>query len=87
MLVLGEYENLAFNYPPPLLKQVLLWKRYIDKVFGVFKGPKEEFERLVTWLNSVIPVVVKITANILYNQVEFLCHPGIQDGRKIRGER
>ena len=71
-LGMGEYETQAFNSHQPLLEQVLLWKRYIDDVFGLFKGPKEEFESLVTWLNTLKPGVVKFTANISYNQVEFL---------------
>ena len=71
-LGMGEYENLSFNSPQPLMELVLLWKRYIDDVFGLFKGSKEEFESLVLWLNTLKPGVVKFTANISYNQVEFL---------------
>ena len=71
-LGMGEYEKRAFNSNQPLLEQILLWKRYIDDVFGLFKGSKEEFDSLVTWLNSLMPGVVKFTANISYNQVEFL---------------
>ena len=50
----------------------MLWKRYIDDVFGLFKGTKELFQSLVDWLNSLIPGVVKFTAKISYTQVEFL---------------
>ena len=71
-LGMGEYEKRAFDSNQPLLEQILLWKRYIDDVFGLFKGTKEEFDNLVTWLNSLLPGVVKFTANISYNQVEFL---------------
>ena len=71
-LGMGEYEKLAFDSQQPLLDQILLWKRYIDDVFGLFKGSKEDFENLVTWLNSLMPGVVKFTANISYSQVEFL---------------
>ena len=69
---MGEFEKQAFSSPQPLLDQILLWKRYIDDVFGLFKGSKEEFDNLVTWLNSLQPGVVKFTANISYSHVEFL---------------
>ena len=68
-LGMGEYEKQVFNSPQPLLDLVLLWKRYIDDVFGLFKGSGEEF---VNWLNSLMPGVVKFTAKISYTQVEFL---------------
>ena len=71
-LGMGEFEKQAFSSPQPLLDQILLWKRYIDDVFGLFKGSKEEFDNLVTWLNSLQPGVVKFTANISYSHVEFL---------------
>ena len=71
-LGMGEYEKRAFNSNQPLLEQILLWKRYIDDVFGLFKSTKEEFDNLVIWPNSLLPGVVKFTANISYNQVEFL---------------
>ena len=71
-LGMGEYEKRAFGSPQPLLEKILLWKRYIDDVFGLFKGSKKEFESLVTWLNSLIPGVVKFTATISDTQVEFL---------------
>ena len=63
-LGMGEFERQAFSSPQPLLAQILLWKRYIDDVFGLIKGSKEEFENLVTWLNSLQPGVVKFTANM-----------------------
>ena len=69
---MGEYEKQVFSSGQPLLDKVLMWKRYIDDVFGLFKGSKEEFDKFVTWLNSLMPGVVKFTANISYSQVEFL---------------
>ena len=35
-LGMGQYEQIAFNSNQPLLDLVLLWKRYIDDVFGLF---------------------------------------------------
>ena len=43
-LGMGEYEKQVFSSPQPLLDLVLLWKRYIDDVFGLFKGSAEEFD-------------------------------------------
>ena len=34
----GQFETLAFNSKQDLLKLILLWKRYIDDVFALFKG-------------------------------------------------
>ena len=67
-----QYEKIAFSSNQPLLDLIMLWKRYIDDVFGLFKGTKEQFQSLVDWLNSLIPGVVKFTAKISYTQVEFL---------------
>ena len=41
-------------------------------MFGLFRGTKEQFDTFVSWLNSLMPGVVKFTANLSYNQVEFL---------------
>jgi hypothetical protein len=35
-------------------------------------GTEKEFESLVSWLNSLMPGVVKFTANLSYSKVEFL---------------
>ena len=35
-------------------------------------GTKEQFDSFVSWLNSLMVGVVKFTANLSYNQVEFL---------------
>ena len=71
-LGMGQYEQIAFNSNQPLLDLVLLWKRYIDDVFGLFKGTEQEFESFVYWLNSLMTGVVKFTSKISYSHVEFL---------------
>ena len=71
-LGMGHYEKVAFSSDQPLLDLILLWKRYIEDVFGLFRGTKEQFDSFVSWLNSLMPGVVKFTANLSYNQVEFL---------------
>ena len=71
-LGMGQYEKIAFNSNQPLLDLILLWKRYIDDVFGLFKGTEKQFEDFVNWLNSLMPGVVKFTSKISYSHVEFL---------------
>ena len=38
----------------------MLWKRYIDDVYGQFRCTKEWFTVFVTWLNLLRPGVVKV---------------------------
>ena len=71
-LGMGQYEKIAFSSHQPLLDYVMLWKRFIDDVFGLFRGTEEQFESFVAWLNSLMPGVVSFTANFSYSKVEFL---------------
>ena len=71
-LGMGQFEKIAFGSNQSLLDLILLWKRYIDDVFGLFKGTEEQFQALVDWLNSLIPGVVKFKSSISYTQIEFL---------------
>ena len=71
-LGMGQYEKSAFRSNQPLLDLLLLWKRFIDDVFGLFYGSEEQFNQLSTWLNSLMPGVVKFTANFSFKEVEFL---------------
>ena len=41
-LGLGKYEKYAFGSDQELLEKIILWKRFIDDVFMLFKGSKEE---------------------------------------------
>ena len=58
-LGMGQFEKIAFSSNQPLLDLIMLWKRYIDDVIGLFKGTKEQFQSLVDWLNSIMPGVNK----------------------------
>ena len=51
---------------------LLLWKRFIDDIFMLFKGSKEECEKLVHWLNSILPGVIKFKFEYSTEMVEFL---------------
>ena len=41
---MGNFEDLAFNSDQDLLDLVLLWKRYIDDVFTLFKGNQNQLK-------------------------------------------
>ena len=69
---MGDFEKLAFNSNQELLDLVMLWKRYIDDVFSLFKGDQTQLEDLVNWLNSLMPGIVKFTYNFSTEKVEFL---------------
>lgn len=69
---MGEFENIAFDSNNNLLEALLLWKRYIDDVLGLYKGSEEEFQNLVDWLNSLMRGVIKFKCNYSQEKVEFL---------------
>ena len=48
---MGDFEKLAFNSNQELLDLVMLWKRYIDDVFSLFKGEKTRWKN---WLVGLI---------------------------------
>ena len=69
---MGKFEKEAFKKNFSLLDKIMLWKRYIDDVFMLFKGSKEECDNLVTWLNSLYPGVIKFKYEYSTEMVEFL---------------
>ena len=69
---MGKYESIAFNSDFELLDRILLWKRFIDDVLMLFDGSKEECEKLVDWLNSLLPGVIKFKFQYSTEMVEFL---------------
>jgi hypothetical protein len=71
-LGLGKFENLAFNTRQELLERILTWKRFIDDVFMLFRGSRDQCEELVNWLNSLMPGTVKFKFEFSEQKVEFL---------------
>ena len=71
-LGMGKYESIAFNSDFELLDRILLWKRFIDDVLMLFKGTEEECEKLVNWLNSLLPGEIKFKFQYSTEMVEFL---------------
>ena len=71
-LGMGKYENIVFESANDLVSLVVLWKRFIDDIFMLFKGSKEQCDSLVSWLNSLMTGVVKFTYDFSENRIEFL---------------
>ena len=71
-LAMGEYENQVFGSENDMLNMILFWKRFIDDIFLLFKGSKEECDRLVDWLNSIMPGVIQLKCNYENECLEFL---------------
>jgi hypothetical protein len=71
-LVLGKYERFVFNSDNPLIRNILVWKRFIDDVLMLFRGTEEECESLVEWLNSLMPGTVKFKFEFSYQKIQYL---------------
>ena len=71
-LGVGKFEKIAFNSNHELLDLILLWKRYIDDVFMLFNGSKEQCKELVDWLNTLMPGVIKFKFEYSKKNIEFL---------------
>ena len=69
---LGEFEKTAFeDQHHPLADLVLIWKRFIDDVLGLFKGNETQFNAYVEWLNILISGVVKFKSNFSTSRWNF----------------
>ena len=71
-LGVGKFEDLAFASNQELLELVLLWKRYIDDILMLFKGSEDQCQELVTWLNSLMPGIIKFKFEYSNTSIEFL---------------
>ena len=75
-LAMGEFERTAFTTTSTderqLLDLILLWKRFIDDVLLLFNGSETECYKLVDWLNSLMPGVIKLKCNFSDTELEFL---------------
>ena len=81
-LGLGKYEKLAFSSDQDLLKNIVLWKRFIDDVLMLFRGCKEDCQKLVDWLNDLMPWVVRFKFEFSFQKIEFLdLEISLEDGK------
>ena len=71
-LGMGKFETMAFSSNTILLEKILLWKRFIDDVRRLFKRSKDEHDQFVSWLNSLLPGVIKFKYEFSFTRVEFL---------------
>ena len=71
-LAMGVFEDLVFNSQHAMLHFISFWKRFIDDIFLLFKGSKEDCENLVKWLNSIMPGIIQLKCNYSTESLEFL---------------
>ena len=64
--------TIFFSSENDLVEMIVLWKRYIDDVFGLIKGKEEDCRRLVDFLNTLLPGVIKFTSKFSTEKIEFL---------------
>ena len=69
---MGVFEDLVFNSQHAMLHFISFWKRFIDDIFLLFKGSKEDCENLVMWLNSIMPGIIQLKCNYSTESLEFL---------------
>ena len=71
-IAMGDYEDKVFSSQNNLLDLVLLWKRFIDDIFLLFKGSRAECELFLDWLNSLMPGVINLKCTFSEDTLEFL---------------
>ena len=71
-LAMGEYEKQVFSSDNHIIQLIKFWKRFIDDIFMLFKGTKEDCQKLVDWLNSIMPGVIQLSCNYSTESLEFL---------------
>ena len=66
------------------MELIYLWKRFIDDVFMLFKGSREQCQEFVSWLNSLEPGVIKFKHEYSTEKVDFLdLTIAIENGRLV----
>ena len=71
-IAMGDFEDNVFNSQNSMLELILLWKRFIDDIFLLFKGSRAECEMFLDWLNSIMPGVINLKCNFSEDTLEFL---------------
>ena len=71
-LAMGQFENEVFNSQHDFLALIAFWRRFIDDIFMLFKGSREECDQLVNWLNSIMPGIIQLKSNYSEESLEFL---------------
>ena len=75
-LAMGDFETEAFekigNDEKELLNLILLWKRFIDDIFLLFKGSRDDCAKLTDKLNNIMPGIIRLKCNFSEDDLEFL---------------
>ena len=64
-------ENEILNNCEPTLKPVI-WLRYVDDIFIIFKGTQEDFDRFFRYVNSILPSIKFTVEYENENKLSFL---------------
>lgn len=81
-LFMGYLEERYIWNNNPFFENVVLWKRFVDDVFCLFKGPLETFNDFVTYLNNMVHSI-KFNVVIDKRSVSFLDTVVHLEGRNI----
>ena len=71
-LGMGEFEKIVKNSNNSALEKILIWRRFIDDIWSLFKGSEEEAKLFVNFLNSLMPGVIKFTFEFSEDKINFL---------------
>ena len=63
---MGKYEKSVFESQNCLVNLILIWKRFIDDIFMLFKGSISQCEALVNWLNSLMHSLMQGVINFTF---------------------
>ena len=64
-----EFENIAFCSNNNFNDLLLMWKRFIDDVLGLFKGTEQQCEDFIRWLNTLMEGTVKFKYNTSFTHL------------------
>lgn len=70
-LFMGSFESKFITSNNPYVQNIIIYKRFIDDLFILWKGTEYEAKQFVTLLNSN-PWGIKFTLNFGENEIEFL---------------
>lgn len=70
-LYMEHFESMFFKKNPIFLDKLLIFNRYVDDIFGIFKGNIYEFKDFIFKLNTTDPQI-KLTFQYSYSNIQFL---------------
>ena len=77
---MGRLEE-NFLYKTEWSNSLIIWVRFIDDIFIIWKGDKDKLIKFIDYLNNVVPSI-KFTQEISTNSVNLLDTTGLRDVQK-----